>query len=207
MQQPPPGLTRLGRLDVILLRHAEAVTGAGWKDRDDERPLSDAGSRAARELAEELDPYGLTAIYSSPMPRAQQTVEPLAQRRGMEVTLLPDLRERDTSAVARTEWMAHLERSWTNPDYEPPGSETGRAAQRRALRVLDLLRAHYPDGGRVLVASHGNLIALMLQALEPAVDFAFHMAMPLPALYHLEHDGIGWRVMGGQGFVEAAAVN
>ena len=207
MQYPPPGLTRLGRLDVILLRHAEAVTGAGWEDRDDDRPLSDAGRRAARELAEELDPFGLTAIYSSPMPRALQTVEPLAERRGLEITLLPDLRERETSAAARAEWPAHLERSWTNPDYEPPGSETGRQAQRRALRVLDLLRAHYPDGGRVVVSSHGNVISLILQAFEPAVDFMFHMGMPLPALYHLEHDGIGWRVMGGHGFVEAAAVN
>jgi hypothetical protein len=22
----------------------------------------------------------------------------------------------------------------------------------------------------------------------------------MPAIYHLEHDGIGWRVMGGHGF-------
>src|SRR5947208_15464877 len=107
MQQPPPGLTRLGRLDVILVRHAEAVTGAGWKERDDERPLSGAGSRAARELAEELDPYGLTASYSSPMPRALQTVEPLAQRREMEITLLPDLREPDTTGVARAAGREH----------------------------------------------------------------------------------------------------
>src|SRR5438093_12694428 len=112
MQQPSPGLTRLGRLDVILVRHAEAVTGAGWKERDDERPLSDAGSRAARELAEELDPYVLTAIYSSPMPRAVQTVEPLAQRREMAVTLLPDLPEREASAAARAAWSEHLALSW-----------------------------------------------------------------------------------------------
>jgi broad specificity phosphatase PhoE len=207
MQQPPPGLTRLGRLDVILIRHAEALSDADWKGSDEDRPLSDAGHGAARELAEELDPFGLTAIYSSPMARALQTVEPLAHRREMEITILPDLRERETSVSAPAEWLPHLERSWTNPDYMPPGSETGRAAQRRALRVLDLLRAHYPDGGRVLVSSHGNLIALILQAFEPGVDYEFHLAMPRPAIYHLEHDGIGWRVMGGHGFVEAAAVN
>ena len=32
------------------------------------------------------------------------------------------------------------------------------------------------------------------------LDFAFHMAMPTPALYHLTHDGLRWRVMGGHGF-------
>jgi broad specificity phosphatase PhoE len=207
MQIPPPGLTRLGRLDIILVRHAEAVIGAGWEDRDDDRPLSDAGRRAARELAEELDPFGLTAIYSSPFPRAHQTIEPLAQRREMEITILPDLRERLLTPAPRPDWRDQLQRGWSDPDYALPGCESGRQAQRRALRVLDLMRAHYPDGGRILISSHGNLISLILQAFEPAVDFEFHMAMPLPALYHLEHDGIGWRVMGGHGFVETAAVN
>ena len=56
------------------------------------------------------------------------------------------------------------------------------------------------DGGRLLVGSHGNLISLILQAFEPEVDHAFHLAMPMPAIYHLEHDGVGWRVMGGHGF-------
>ena len=64
-----------------------------------------------------------------------------------------------------------------------------------------------PDGGRLLVGSHGNLISLVLQAFEPAVDFDFHWAMPMPAIYHLQHDGIGWRVMGGHGFIEAQPLN
>jgi hypothetical protein len=47
----------------------------------------------------------------------------------------------------------------------------------------------------------------MLQALEPGVDHAFHVAMPNPAVFHLEHDGIGWRVMGGHGFSAIEARN
>jgi hypothetical protein len=65
----------------------------------------------------------------------------------------------------------------------------------------------HPDGGRILVGSHGNLISLILQVLEPGVDLAFHLAMPMPAIYHLEHDGVGWRVMGGHGFRQAAPQN
>jgi 2,3-bisphosphoglycerate-dependent phosphoglycerate mutase len=209
MQQPPPGLGRLGTLDVILVRHASAVPrgSAGYETRDDERPLSPQGAGAAKELADELEPFGLTAIYSSPLPRARQTVEPIASRRGLPIVEIPDLRERSMGPGAPPDWRELLERGWRDPDYAVPGGESGRAAQRRALAVLDLLRVRYPDGGRLLVASHGNLISLILQALEPGVDFAFHMAMPLPALYHLEHDGIGWRVMGGHGFVPIAESN
>lgn len=209
MLQPPPGLARLGRLDLILVRHAESVppSASGWEERDDERPLSDAGGMAAIELADELEPFGLTAVYSSPYPRARQTVEPLALRRGLEVTELADLRERRLTATPRPDWRAILELSWSDPDFALPDAESGRDAQQRGLRALDLLRARHPDGGRLLVASHGNLISLILQALEPAVGFEFHLAMPMPALYHLEQDGISWRVMGGHGFVELAAAN
>jgi 2,3-bisphosphoglycerate-dependent phosphoglycerate mutase len=51
-----------------------------------------------------------------------------------------------------------------------------------------------------VVGSHGNLIALILQAFEPRIDFAFWEAMPTPAVYWLEHDGETWRAMGGHGF-------
>jgi hypothetical protein len=75
------------------------------------------------------------------------------------------------------------------------------------MGVLDLLRARHATGGRLLAGSHGNLISLVLQALEPAVGYEFHMAMPMPAVYHLQHDGIGWRVLGGHGFAALDARN
>ena len=92
-------------------------------------------------------------------------------------------------------------------DFALEGAESGRQAQRRGSAVLDLLRVRHPDGGRLLLGSHGNLISLILHALEPGVDAEFHLAMPNPAIYHLEHDGRGWRVMGGHGFVQAAPRN
>jgi 2,3-bisphosphoglycerate-dependent phosphoglycerate mutase len=98
------------------------------------------------------------------------------------------------------EWRASLERAWADADFSLPGAESGRAAQRRAIGILDMLRSRHPDGGRVLVGSHGNLISLILQALEPDIGYDFHMAMPMPAVYRLTHDGLRWRIMGGHGF-------
>jgi 2,3-bisphosphoglycerate-dependent phosphoglycerate mutase len=193
-------MARLAPLDVILVRHAEAVASGTPGYADDDRPLSDEGRHAADELAEELEPFQVNAVYSSPYPRSVETVAPTARRRGLEVQLLPDLRERRLSEAPLDDWRAHLQLAWLDADYAPEGGETGRAAQRRAIAILDLLRSRHPDGGRVIVGSHGNLISLILHALEPQVDFGFHMAMPMPAIYRLTHDGIGWRVMGGHGF-------
>ena len=204
MEQPT-----LARLDVVLVRHAASVPPGtpGWEERDDERPLSSDGLRHADDLAFELDPYGLTAVYSSPYARSIQTVGPIARRRGLEIQVLADLRERRLTVALRDDWPEVLAHAWTDPSFALPGTESGRAAQRRGIGVLDLLRVRHADGGRLLVGSHGNLISLILQSFEPAVDLAFHLAMPVPAIYHLEHDGIGWRVMGGHGFVEIARGN
>ena len=190
----------LAALDILLVRHAEPVPVGTPEVADDDRPLTDAGREAARELAEELDGWEISAIYSSPYARSVETVTVLAHRRGMPVQLLSDLRERRHSLEQHDDWRDTLARSWEDASFALPGAESGRDAQRRAIGTLDLLRARHPDGGRLVVGSHGNLISLILQALEPGVGFDFHMAMPMPAVYRLTHDGLRWRVMGGHGF-------
>ena len=187
-------------LDVLLVRHAEPVAVGTPEIHDDDRPLTDAGRTAADELAAELDGWELTAIYSSPYERAVQTVTVLAERRGLPVQLIEDLRERRLSGELHDGWRVTLERSWNDADFALLGGESGRTAQRRAIAILDLLRTRHADGGRIVLGSHGNLISLILQALQPEVGYDFHMAMPMPALYRLTHDGLRWRIMGGHGF-------
>lgn len=196
-----PGVTSsLAPLDVILVRHAEPVPFGTPDVADDDRPLTEAGRAAAFELAAELDDWEISAIYSSPLARAIQTVTILAERRGMPVHVLADLRERQLSLEAHDSWRDTLARSWSDASYAMPGAESGRDAQRRGVGTLDLLRSRYSDGGRLVLGSHGNLISLILQALEPGIGYDFHMAMPTPALYRITHDGLRWRIMGGHGF-------
>ena len=187
-------------LDVLLIRHAEPIPIGSPDVADTDRPLTEAGRAAAVELAQELDGWAITAIYSSPHRRALETVAVLAERRRLEVQILDDLRERVLSLEPHEAWRESLTRAWAEPDWSLPGAESGRSAQRRAAAMLDLLRARHADGGRLVLGSHGNLISIVLQQLEPGVDMAFHLAMPMPAIYRLTHDGLRWRIMGGHGF-------
>ena len=68
-----------------LLRHAHAGNKRAWAGPDSARPLSGAGRQEAHGLLTQLRDYPISRILSSPTVRCLQTVEPLAQRRGLRV--------------------------------------------------------------------------------------------------------------------------
>jgi hypothetical protein len=68
---------------VILLRHAERDGNS-----DD---LNTQGLKRAKALADLVSPIGVTAIYSPDVPRNLNTVQPLANRLGIEITRTPEV--------------------------------------------------------------------------------------------------------------------
>jgi phosphohistidine phosphatase len=69
---------------LYLLRHANADTVAAT---DDGRRLSDKGREQAREVARFCQEHGCAVplILSSPLPRAQETAQPVAEALGAEL--------------------------------------------------------------------------------------------------------------------------
>jgi phosphohistidine phosphatase len=68
---------------VILVRHAKADPG----EPDELRPLTPAGHEAARMLGELLAERRPDAVVSSPLVRAIETAEALADAAGLEVAV------------------------------------------------------------------------------------------------------------------------
>lgn len=66
---------------IYLVRHAEK--GSVGKDPD----LTPRGQERARNIATILGKAGITAIFSTPTARTQQTAAPLAQRTGVTVQI------------------------------------------------------------------------------------------------------------------------
>ncbi len=73
-------------MDVFLLRHAEAEEQRPGRP-DGERELTDRGHERARRAAEWLAAQGMQveAIISSPLIRAVQTAQPVAEALGMAI--------------------------------------------------------------------------------------------------------------------------
>ena len=169
---------------ILLVRHAEPVPPGDPRFEENDRPLSKAGRAAAEQLALELADEVITAIWSSPYPRARQTVEPLARRTGIAIETVDDLRERLLSPGPLPDWRDHLERTWLDDGHRLPDGESSAQAAERVNRVVAAAERAAGDG-TVVLASHGNLIALALRTIHPAVDMAFWEAIPMPAVYRL----------------------
>jgi 8-oxo-dGTP diphosphatase len=68
---------------VYLVRHARAGKRARWEGDDRLRPLDKRGVRQAQGLVAQLAGRDFGRILSSPFARCVQTVEPLAEARGV----------------------------------------------------------------------------------------------------------------------------
>ena len=76
-----------------FVRHAKAGSRSHWRGDDRLRPIGKKGAKQAEALIDIFKPFKISAIHSSPYLRCMQTVEPLAQDRGLEVQEAPALAE------------------------------------------------------------------------------------------------------------------
>ena len=145
---------------IYLIRHAHA----DWQ-RNEVRPLSEGGINGAQGVGRLLSGLPITAIYSSPLARSVETVTPLADGLGLRPELVPDLRERELPIVPAGEFDRLVQEHWRSPDSATAGGESNVIAQRRGIAVLRSVTTRHV-GEHVVVSTHGNLLALMLNGLD-----------------------------------------
>jgi 2,3-bisphosphoglycerate-dependent phosphoglycerate mutase len=164
---------------LFLVRHAHAE----WT-QDENRPLSAQGSEDANRLANILYEYPISAIYSSPAQRAYQTITPLAGRLGLSIYIEPDLQERRFGNGVLEDFFKAIEINWRNPSFAHPGGESNVKAQKRGIALVQrLLEQHLSE--HIVLSTHGNLMALVLQKFVPSVDFMFWKSLTMPDVYKL----------------------
>jgi phosphohistidine phosphatase len=75
--------------ELLLLRHAHAGDSTTWPGDDDLRPLTEKGRRQAERLGRLLAAAGIApdAILASPLVRARETAEIVADSLGLSITL------------------------------------------------------------------------------------------------------------------------
>jgi probable phosphoglycerate mutase len=163
---------------ILLARHGETDWNREkrWQGASD-LSLNDRGREQAKTLAEKLEAVPFSAVYASDLRRAYETALVVAERKGLEVTPLRELREIDVGswtglshdevkerfAEAFTQMRARTGRGW----------EGGEAYAEMATRVLEAVRwiAHEHPGDAVLVVTHSGPIRTV-RAHALGLDYA-----------------------------------
>jgi 8-oxo-dGTP diphosphatase len=78
---------------LYLVRHAQALSRSGWEGPDEERPLSSRGERQAEGLVDLIALPDVRRVLSSPALRCMTTVQPAAEKLGLDVRPAPELAE------------------------------------------------------------------------------------------------------------------
>jgi 8-oxo-dGTP pyrophosphatase MutT (NUDIX family)/phosphohistidine phosphatase SixA len=87
-------------VEMFLIRHVKAGSRDAWREPDELRPVSSAGRRQSVGLVARFDGVPIRRLFASPYLRCIQTLEPLADARGLEIELAHELSEGAPPAAA-----------------------------------------------------------------------------------------------------------
>jgi probable phosphoglycerate mutase len=150
---------------VYLVRHGRTLLNASGALRGRiDVPLDPVGLGQAEALAAALTAAQPQVIVSSPLCRAVQTVQPLADALGLGIIIDDRLVDRDYGEWAGVSARGVAEQ-WGSLDAAP-GVEPASEVRDRVLAALSDIAKGVP-GAAAVVASHDIVIRTALAALAP----------------------------------------
>jgi 2,3-bisphosphoglycerate-dependent phosphoglycerate mutase len=178
---PPPD-----SVEIVLVRHGASEAALSGKsfplvDGQGDPALSEVGQAQARSVAVELDGEELSGLFASNLRRTQETAAPLVAATGLQVAVLPDLREVFLGELEGGEYrikvatgdpivaeVARRERWDVIPGAESPGQFSGRL--RAAIAEI---AAAVPIGTTAVAFVHGAVIGDLCAMATGSRPFAF----------------------------------
>jgi len=155
---------------IYLARHGQTAYNLEGRFQGQQAiPLDETGRAQAAELAEHAGTYGFRALWCSPLLRARETADVVAQRLGLEPKEDARLMETDAGdwtdrsfEDVRAEDVALFDAfAAGDPSFAFPG---GESFAHQEVRVEDALKGIERDALPALVVCHGMVIRAALSS-------------------------------------------
>ena len=174
---------------LLLARHGATAyslekrfSGSGGVDL----PLIELGELQGKALAQEIAARGeATRIVTSPLRRARQTADLIAEATGLGIEVVEDFAECSfgewdghTFTEVREKWPEEMADWLASTAIAPPGGESFDACQSRVRRGLRGLLDRFPGETLVLVAHVTPIKLLVTDAVGAPVDSLYRMELP-----------------------------
>ncbi|KHE71183.1 histidine phosphatase family protein [Halobacillus sp. BBL2006] len=168
---------------LLLVRHSET------EGQHEDSPLTKLGVRQAQALASFLERsgHGVDRIISSPFLRAIETIKPFAMNKGLSIDTDERLEERILSHEPLDDWEEVLHDTFQDPSLKLNGGESSDEAKERVLSLINELEGE--DCGNVLLVTHGNLLALLLQKYNREIGFYDWKRLTRPDVFLVQKQG------------------
>jgi len=179
---------------TLLLRHGQTPLSVEKRfSGTGDPPLTELGQAQAAAAAARLSTSAATAVVSSPLTRARQTAQVVADALGLEVEVEEGLRETDfgdweghTFAEVRAKWPRELDAWLTSTAVAPPFGESFDATTTRVRLARDAVLARHADA-TVVVVSHVSPIKTLLRlALDAPPSALYRMHLDLACLSEVQ---------------------
>ncbi len=166
-------------MKLYLIRHGQTEWNIEGKIQGKtDIPLNETGLWQARMLAEGMKAREICAVYSSPLLRAAQTAAVLAEKKELQVQLVPELKEVDFGLWEGRSWIEVDEefhedfRNWEeNPAvYMPTGGESIESCKSRCREAVERIVSEL-TGIRdtaiqdAAIVAHGGILAHVVDYL------------------------------------------
>ncbi|NKB54962.1 MAG: histidine phosphatase family protein [Alphaproteobacteria bacterium] len=177
------GVRPLIESGFLFLRHGQSESNVdGLIGGATDYALTEAGREQARAAGERLLGHAITAIYSSPLSRAFDTAQMVAEAMGgVTIEVYDDLRERNLG-VWEGQPVSVYER-----DVTPDGGESVQSFRQRVVASLEKIAA--PP--TALLVAHAGVFRILHQHLAGG-DYAGRAKNAHPMMF--EPDADAWRV-------------
>lgn len=153
-------------LEIYFVRHGETEWNLkGMLQGKKNSPLTEKGRSQAVKLGEALKDIEFEGIYTSPVVRASLTAEIIKGDRDQALYTVPELREMsfgDMEGLTKKEFErlhpVQYKNLWEDAVvYDPTAfnGETFAQVDKRVMEGLEHLVKSHPNGGKILVVSHG----------------------------------------------------
>ena len=167
----------------LLIRHGENDwVGKRLAGQTPGVHLNEKGRRQAQAVAEALKDVPLKAIYSSPMERAMETAQPLADLSKLAIQVENGLIEIDFGKwQGKTIKQLRRMKLWKTVQTDPqnmrfPDGKSFVEAQTRLVASLEALNQQYEEKDVIACFSHSDSIRLLV---------AHYLAMPINAFQRI----------------------
>lgn len=175
-------------MKLLLVKHSQVNHNGDQKSKD--WTLSAEGIARCDALAKHLAPYAPKQVFSSALPRAQQTATLVAPALGdipvvSNALLNEHSRESNAPYTTNADFKARVKALFAQPEKIMYGDESAHQALKRFSQGIEFIIKNVEPNENIAVVAHGTVITLFVAQHNNIDAYAFWQKLHLPSIVGL----------------------